>query len=170
MKIKISIISLTTIFALAITSCKKGDTGPAGPQGPSGKNSVLTTNYSVSQSTWVNGSSCWYVDLGVSALNSKAQDSAAVEVFLSTNGGTTWVDLPYTFVNSTNYFMGFTTNTNQVEIQWTYNGVGNGSDPCTALQISTCKFKVVVIPSGMVKPNVNPHNYNEVKQAYGLKD
>lgn len=31
-------------------------------------------------------------------------------------------------------------------------------------------YKVVVIPAGIIKTNINTHNYVDVKAAYNLKD
>jgi hypothetical protein len=160
-------VAAITVLTLLFSACKKGDTGPAGPAGPAGTVSVTTTTYTVS--TWTN-SSIWYTDLNVPALTSSVQATGAVEVFLSVNNGTTWTALPYTYVGSTvDYFMGFATNANQVEIQWTYNGVGSGSSPNSVLG-ATCQFKIVVVPSSMRKAGVNYHNYSEIKNAYNLKD
>lgn len=164
------IILLTAItVSLFSTSCKKGDTGPAGEDGKDGSANVQTTTWSVNTSAWVNGSSYWYVDIPVSALTSSNHGSAAVEVFFSTNSGLNWYAVPYTAVASTNYFMGFATGVGLTEIQWTYNGVGNGSDPNTFFG-ATCQFKIVVIPAAMKKPGINTHNYEELKSAYNLKD
>ena len=104
-------------------------------------------------------------DLDVPAITSTAQNSGAINVYLSTDNGTNWFALPYTFVASTNYFMGFVTSL----VQWIYNGIGNGSNPNSVFG-STSQFKVVVIPPAMVKPDVNPNNYLEVKKAYNLND
>lgn len=143
----------------------KGNTGPTGPAGQNGNANVTATNYLAS--SWTNGSSYWYIDLDVPALTASAQSNAAVEVFFSTNNGTSWTSVPYTAVATTNYFMGFVTQEGLVEVQWTYNGVGNGSSPNSFFG-TTLKFKVVVIPAAKIKPGVNTQNFDEVKKEYNL--
>ncbi|HWY10432.1 MAG TPA: hypothetical protein VN026_03850 [Bacteroidia bacterium] len=164
------IILFTTLAISSFNfSCKKGDTGPAGKDGTNGNANISTSTFQVNTSAWVNGSNYWYVDIPVSALTSSNHGAAAVEVFFSTNSGVNWHAVPYTAVSSTDYFMGFATGVGLTEIQWTYNGVGNGSDPNTFFG-ATCQFKIVVIPPAMKKPGVNTHSYNELKAAYNLKD
>jgi hypothetical protein len=165
-------IILLAAFTISLfgTSCKKGDTGPAGKDGKDGNANVQSTTWSVNTSAWVSGSNYWYVDIPVSALTSSNHGSASVEAFFSTNSGINWYAIPYTAVYTTgNYFMGFATGVGTVEIQWTHNTSGNGSDPNTFFG-ATCQFKIVVIPAALKKPGINTHNYNELKTAYNLKD
>jgi hypothetical protein len=159
----LGLLVLTSL--LFLSSCQKSSTGPKGDSGANGNANVQASTYQVSN--WTNGSDFWYTQLNVPALTAAAQSSAAVEVFLSTNNGTNWFALPYTSVNSTNYFMGFVTSINTVEIQWTYNGIGNGSSP-NAYFGATCQFKVVVIPPAAKKPKVDTKNYEELKKEYNL--
>lgn len=159
--------SLFILALLFVASCKKGDTGPAGEPGKDGSSNVTATTYSIG--SWTNGSSFWYADLTVPALTASNHDLAAVQVFFSTNNGTNWIALPYTAVSSTNYFMEYVTGVNLVEVQWIYNGVGNGSSP-NSFYGTTIYIKVVVIPPGMKKPGINTNNYHELKAAYNLKD
>ncbi len=166
MKKTLQILSFIPLF-FALTNCQKGDKGPAGPAGPAGNANVTATNYIAS--TWTNGSSFWYIDLDVPALTSSAQSGAAVQVFFSTNNGTDWTAVPYTAVATTNYFMGFVTQQGAVEVQWTYNGVGNGSSP-TSFFGTTLKFKVVVIPASKIKPGLNTQNFYELKTEYNLNE
>lgn len=159
----------TIVLSLFLNSCKKGDTGPAGENGKDGNANVTTTTFQVNTSAWMNGSSYWYVDIPVPSLTSTNHGSAAVQVFFSTNSGVNWYAVPYTAVASTNYFMGFATGIGVTEIQWTYNGVGNGNDPNTFFG-ATCQFKIVVIPPAMIKKGVNYNDYSELKAVYNLKD
>lgn len=155
-------------LVLLLTSCKKGDAGPAGATGATGNANVSETTFQVN--SWTSGSSYWLADFNVSALTATNLTSSAVEVFFSTNNGTNWYAVPYTAVGSTNYFMGFATGANLVEVQWTYNGAGNGSDPNTYFGVTAVLYKIVVIPPAMKIPNVNTHDYNTLKAVYNLKD
>ena len=162
----LNLLKTITIIILFV-SCQKGEKGPAGPAGPAGNSNVTAASYLAS--SWTNGSSYWYIDLDVPALTASVQSSGAVEVFFSTNGGTTWTSVPYTAVATTNYFMSFVTESGVVEVQWTYNGVGNGSSPNTFFG-TTLKFKVVVIPASKIRPEINTKDFNEIKKEYNLSN
>lgn len=153
------------LMVIVINGCKKGETGPAGKDG-----SVNVKAHTFSVPTWTNNGTLWFNEFPVPELTSDNINSAAIQVYWGTTSNN-WIALPYTFVSSTDYFMGYLTQIGNVEVRWTYNGIGVGSDPNTELG-GTVQIKVVVIPPAMVKknPNVNMNNYNEVKSAYGLKD
>lgn len=160
--------SLKTIAVIILfTSCQKGEKGSTGPAGPAGNSNVIATSYLAS--SWTNGSKYWYIVLDVPAITSSVQASGAVEVFFSDNDGTTWTSVPYTVVATTNYFMSFVTEAGAVEVQWTYNGVGNGSSPNTFFG-TTLKFKVVVIPASKIKPGLDTKDFNEIKKEYNLSN
>lgn len=168
--VQIKLILVILILPFIINSCKKGDTGPTGPEGQSGNSNIVSTTYSVSSWSW--SSPYYYQNLSVPALTPTNVNSAAVMVYFNTSG-TTWLALPYTQYNSPyDYFMGFSTSEGNVQVTWFYDSsLSSGSSPSTYYG-STIQFKVVVIPPAarIRNPNVDLRNYEEVKQAYGLKD
>ena len=141
-------------------SCKKGDTGPVGATGATGNANVQTYTVAVAPSNWgADAQSGWYTSLSTTFDPTKG----AVSAFWS-GDNTNWSGLP--FVAST---------TSQPNINFKFNSTTFNIyyDPAVGvLSISQPNgiiyFKIVVIPPAMVKPNVNPHNYNEVKAAYNL--
>ena len=108
------------------------------------------------------------MNLTVPELTASNIDSALVMVYFSTVGSH-WFALPYTQYNSpSDYYMGFVCSNDTVQVTWVYDSsLSSGSNP-NAYYNTTIKCKVVVIPPAMIKPNINPCNYNEVQQAYGL--
>jgi hypothetical protein len=128
------------------------------------------SSHTFSVPTWTNNGSRWYNEFPVPELTSDNINSASVQVYWGTTSAN-WVAIPYTFVGTTDYFMGYLTQVGNIEVRWTYNGVGVGSDPNAVLG-GIVQIKVVVIPPAMIKnnPNVNLNNYQEVKQIFNLKD
>ena len=163
--IKISTICL--LAAVVLIQCKK-DTGPAGPAGANGNPNVTQQTFTVS--TWSNGNAnsypVWEAKLIVPALNSKAL-LGAVEVFYSLgNQPGVWNPLPAT-VNMGSISI-FNFNTRIDTLTLTFDD-GGGYPPNVAFSGgASMQVNVVIIPPAMRKPNVNHHNYAEVKQAYGL--
>ena len=151
----------------AISSCSKE--GPAGPAGAQGNANVTPNTYTVA--SWDNNGYVYYANFSVSALTSSIQNGGAIETFLSTDGGTDWSALPFTqFISGgSNYMWTYTTSVGNVEVIWTYNGIGLGSDPNTIYGVSSCEFKVVCIaPAAMKKyPNANWKDYKQVKVILG---
>ena len=165
-----------TIVAFAAISmfsgcAKDGDIGPAGPPGPAGSNgnaNVYDTTFTFSN--WTAGSSYYYVTLDYSKITSTVQSDGAVQVFFSNSAGnTTWYNLTWIYDASTDYYMTYSTQVGKAVVRWQYDGTGLGSDP-TTLFTSNSSFKVVVIPSGMRRANVDLTKYQELKAAYNLKD
>ncbi len=162
---QIHILIFFWVTTLLTNSCKKE--GPAGPVGPAGE--VNISSYTFTASSWSSTSSYWYYNFTVPALTSSNIDSAAVQVYASTGGN--WIALPYTEVASTNYFMGFNTGINNVQVTWIYNGLGLGSSP-NSFYTATLRIKVVVIPPSVRKanPDIDYNNYNEVSTTFNLKE
>jgi hypothetical protein len=159
---------------LLFTSC--GKDGPVGPQGPAGKNGAA--NITVQDFTVTTWSSIpnfdYYADLTIPALTQAVQDNGTVQVFMSWNSGTPiWTALPYTFNNTPVYIMNYNTQTGFVVLQWVYNNSGGplANDPNTEFGVTSLQFKVVIIPPAarLAHPNVNFHNFNEIKEAFKLK-
>lgn len=156
---------------LTFSSCKKDDDDSKyQPKGTYGNSSISSSTWAVN--TWANNGGFYYIDFNVSALTSSVQSSGAVEVFLSTDGGTTWRGLPFTQYGSTaDYLWSFQTQTGTVEVRWTYDGSGLGSDPNTVYG-AVCQFKVVCISAaGLVaNPDTDYTNYNAIKRDFNLID
>lgn len=83
------------ISLIALAGCKKeeGPTGPKGDPGTNGNANVKAFTYS--NQAWVNQGSTYEIILPVSAITQAIQDKGNVQVFASTNGGTTWAGLPF---------------------------------------------------------------------------
>jgi hypothetical protein len=163
------ILSIITILLTFVgTSCKKGDTGAPGNA------NVVASTYFAGSSTWSFASSSYEATFNVPALTASVQNSGTVQVFFSSTGYSTWRAVPFTYHNpiagSNNYFMDFTTSVGYVSLFWTYDSnMASGSEP-NAVFGATCLVKVVVIPPAAMKPQIDLHNYEEVKAAYNLKD
>ncbi len=164
MKNLLQILSIIIVIT-TINGCKKGKDGEPGKDGSA---NVTTRTFSVP--AWSNNSSRWFTELSFPELTADNINSASVQVYWST-GNNTWVALPYTYIGTTNnYFMGFATMVNNVEIRWDCNSlVTIGSSPNSILD-GTVQIKVVIIPPAQKKSNINHNNYNEVKAAYDIKD
>jgi len=155
------IVALTLLFS----ACKKGDKGEPGAAGTNGNANVVS--YTASVSSWTNAGSYWYASVNTPALvDANVNNTAMVAAYFSVNG-IYWIAIPYTYVASTNYFMTYAHAVGTVEVDWTYNGTGAGSDPNTVFS-STTQLKVVIIPHSFKKPGVNYSNYTEVKKVYNL--
>jgi hypothetical protein len=155
---------------LLLTGCEKGDNGTSGVKGLDGNANIFNKTYPVSSSQWNYGGKYWYIDLPVDELTISTASTAGVMVYWG--GGNNWMALPYTHVNTLgNYFMGFVTAVDIVEVRWTYNLAGKGDDPCTELG-GNFDFKVVVIPPSvmMKNPNLNVRDYQEVKRVLKLEE
>lgn len=164
MKKVLQILALILVI-ITVGGCKKGKDGEPGKDGSS---NVTTRTFSVP--TWSSNSSRWYTELSFPELTTDNINSASVQVYWSTVNGT-WVAVPYTYIGTTNnYFMGFASMVNNIEIRWDCNSlVTIGSNPNSILG-GTVQIKVVVIPPAQKKLNINLSNYSEVKAAYNLKD
>jgi hypothetical protein len=159
-KIVIGLTLLTSFF----TSCKKGDTGATGPKGTAGNANVVV--YSLPVTTWnlsANGK-YWYItdNFGV-PLNFNAAASAVMVYWQ--NKDSNYVAMPITMSDIQYSFQYSTSNTgeNIIEVD-----VSSASGNTTVPNPGQTKFKIVIIPPAMIKPNINQHNYEEVKIAYGL--
>ncbi len=159
------LIGSAAILCLAITSCNKGDRGPEGPAGTNGTNGVSniqTSTLTTTNANWtyVASSKSYTANITYAAVTSSVVDKGTVQVFMGGPSGT-WVALPYSYgIEQILYSY----RTGEVWLEYTY------SDNTVPPIPSGLTFKIVVIPPGMVKPNVNVHDYSELKQAYGIVD
>lgn len=159
----IIIIITLTLFTQGCT--KKGEVGPAGKDGSS---NVSSTVFQASSWSW--SSPNYYVNFNVPEITGDNLTSAAIMVYF-TKDNTKWTALPFTQYNSpSNYFMGFNTSINRVQITWIYDSsLSQGDNPNVYYGVAV-QYKVVVIPKAAkdAHPNVNLNNYSEVKKAFDL--
>jgi hypothetical protein len=164
-KLQTTGLLLLAFTTLLFNGCKK-----EGPAGPAGNANVTATTFTISSWSW--SSPYYYVNLTVPALTSANMNAAAVMVYIKATG-TSWTAVPYTqYDTPDNYFMGFNTNTNNVQLTWIYdNAFSSGDDP-NVVYGTQVRCKVVVIPPAERKanPNINLYDYEAVKKAYHLED
>jgi len=164
--VKITCLILISGFIISFFSCtKKGEEGAPGKDGSA---NVSARTFTVT--TWSSNSSFWYKQLSVPEITADNINSAAIMVYWGTVSNN-WIALPYTYVSSTNYFMGFLSAVNLIEVQWTYNGLGIGNSPNSELG-NPVMIKVVVIPPALIKknPDLDLSNYNEVRKTFKIQD
>ena len=175
MKLSIKWACISALAFSLFMSCEKakdgapGAPGAVGPQGPSGNSNVIFHTSAVN--SWSSNSSRWYANLSAPELTSNTINSASVQVYLGL-GNDVWRAIPTTQLNSFgNYYMGFVTAVNTVEVFWDYNNSGIGDNPNIFYGV-VCQFKVVIIPSSAIKayPNLDLKDYNAVKEIFKLKE
>lgn len=162
-KLQTTGIVLLTFTLLLLNGCKKENPGPAG-------STVTARTFTVSSWTW--SSPYYYVNLGVPELTSGNINDAAVMVYFKANSSA-WSALPYTQYNSpANYYMGFNTNSNNVQVNWVYDSSFSSGDDPNDYYGTQVRCKVVVIPPAERKanPNIDLTDYEAVKKAYHLED
>ncbi len=168
---KILSLCLLSSVSLFIGCGKDGATGPVGPQGPQGPQgyngsaNVQSINLTATNASWslystpINEMEATW---SVPQITSSVFNYGTVQMFISTDGtGNYWTAMPYSNLASQ---WNYTFNAGNVIVDYSLNNNTIPSNPNTQL------FKLVVIPPAMVKPNVNVHNYESLKQAYNLKD
>ena len=158
---------------LLFTSCgKDGATGPAGatgPQGPAGTNgtngvaNIASYTGSTQNSSWVVNPNNYELDatFPVSAITQDVVTNGTIQVFLGDGTGNQWSAMPFSL---TDIEFNYTYSVGQVVIQETQGNLTLPANP------GVRQFKFVVIPSGARKahPEVNFHNYNEIKKAFNV--
>jgi hypothetical protein len=168
---KAIISGLLVLIMLTFNSCKKEDyDSKYQPKGTYGNSNISSSTWTVT--SWANNGFNYYSDFNVSALTSSVQNSGTVQVFVSIDGGTNWVALPYTVYNTpSNYLWSYITQTGLVEVKWTYDGTTLGSDPNTVYG-AVCQFKIVCISvAGLAaNPNTDYTNYRAIKRDFNLAD
>lgn len=164
-KLKTPGIVLLTFTLLLLNGCKK-----EGPQGPAGNANVTARTFTVSSWSW--SSPYYYVNLSVPELTTENMNAAAVMVY-SQSSGSSWRAIPYTqYYSPYNYYMGFTTNSNNVQVTWVYDSSFSSGDDPNTFYGAAMHYKVVVIPPAERKanPNIDLTDYEAVKKAYHLED
>lgn len=182
MKSFTKLLILSTLCAGIFYGCSK-DTGPTGPQGPAGSTgapgnaNVLTIMDSVNSSAgWTFAGTQWYAFFPNPYINSTfLKDGGFAEVFLSTDGGSTWNSMPYTYIGATltaqwSYSYTSSGGGTGVYIYFTWNDQLAHTDPYATYGF-TARFNVVSItPSLQVKyPKTNWSNYASLQQIEELK-
>ena len=148
------IAGLALTLGLALTSCKKGDTGPAGPAGSNGTNGVAniqTSTVTTNNSTWGfdNTDNSYNATLNYPAITQAVVDRGTVQVFISDGAGSEWLALPFSYGNIQylySYKLG------QVLITYTLADNAVPSNP------GGQQFKVVVIPPASKSSDPNSNN------------
>jgi len=149
--------------ALLFTSCTKdGATGATGPQGPAGNANVQTFNFTANPWTLSSSTTYWYYDYPLTV-----PTNAAVMVYYTSStlnsGSAANLSLPITLSGNQIYFK---YNSTTLEM-----GVNSVAGTVGVSNPGPLNFQVVVIPPAarLANPNVNLHNFDEVKAAYHLK-
>ena len=185
-KVKFLCMAFLAVFML-VSCVKEGPMGPVGPQGPQGPQGPAgydgqDGNANVASSTltvypndwyWDNNTS-WRVDIDYPAINADIYNSGAVLVYMKSEN--TWRQIPMTFYYSDYDEDGveilFSSSlevsfyTGGVSIFWTENDFYNGYRP------ETHDFRIVAIGAGLYNahPEVNYHDFESVKNTFGLDD
>jgi hypothetical protein len=133
------------VVLLAVSCEKNGAVGPqglTGATGTSGNANVKGSTWSIV--TWSVKDTLWYTNLTDSALTASVLSSGAVEVFWSTNGGTSWNTMPCSWNKGGNYTWQYSTSLYNIQPQWIFNGTGEGNDPNSTFG-AVVSIKVVCI-------------------------
>ena len=152
-----AVFILLTGFAISLTSCKKGDTGPAGPAGANGVANIQTSSVTTNNSSWSfdNSDNSYNAIINYAAITQAVMDKGTVQVFLGDGNGTEWAALPFSY-GIVQYL--YTVKVGQVLISVT---LSNGNAPNSP---GGQQFKVVVIPPASKSPNPSQVD-NEKKEA-----
>lgn len=150
-------------FALFFTECKKDDDTHLQTKGnyvTTGTNNNTVQTFSFTVSAWTLSGSYWYYDYFFPSVTNMNGG-----VFVYWQSGTTYIGLPITIIDQEFYYKYDTGGWVEVDVR---SASGNTSIPSPSLY----NFKIVVIPPAarVANPNVNYKNYEEVKNAFNLKD
>jgi hypothetical protein len=148
------------------SSCAKdGATGPQGPAGTNGAANISVNNVYAMPGNWIaDGNGGWYNIVTTTSFGTGIDlTKGSVSLFLSADN-TTWTAMPFVGYMNGQGDVNYTFNSTTITIYYdAQTGVASIPQPTNNIYI-----KAVIIPPAMVKPNVNPHNYNELKAAYNL--
>jgi hypothetical protein len=162
--------------ALVLSSCKKpekgpkGDTGAPGSNGNNGVTNIVSFSLQATPSSWVHiGTSgqsgdAYMATFSVPALTSTMLTTGAVIMYIQT--GTTITQMPIAltiYQNVTSSFY-FDATTGLVRV---YTA---DSDFYTLQPSINWDFRLVIIPSGRIKKNVDISNYNDFMTIYNIKN
>jgi hypothetical protein len=162
-------------FALVLSGCKKepvkgekGDTGPAGTNGTNGKDgNANVVAGTVNVTTWTYSEPVYYVNIPSQSITQSIINTGAVLVYVKLDENV-WSQLPLTIYNDPTYSstLEVITTLNLVHIQWTDSDLTQPGTP------PPLTFKIVVIASTgtLLASKADPSNYEEIKEAFNLKD
>jgi hypothetical protein len=163
LKMKFKFLLFVILVVLTFNGCKK--------EKPSDPVSVKAQTFSVTN--WTYSSPSYYANYADAEITSTVQSSGTVNLFFSSDGGTTWQALPFTKYNgSSDYYWGYNVSVGYVQPTWTYSSsLSSGSDP-NAVYGVTAKFKVVCISAGarQANPDLNLNDYQKIKERFNLAD
>lgn len=151
---------LLLLLAFTFFGCKKVE-GPAGKDGKDGVANISNVKFSVNTNQWIydNQSKEYYFNINVPPITVNVINGGSVMCYLSDAVGEEWSAMPFTY-NGVQALYSF--KQSNVTVSWS---LSNGATPGNPGFI---KYKVIVIPPAMVKPNINIYDYKQVKQAYNL--
>jgi hypothetical protein len=154
---------IASVLLLASCAGPAGATGPQGVAGTNGSTNVASYMGSTQNSSWVVNTNNYELDatFPVSAITQDVVTNGTIQVFLGNSAGSQWSAMPFSL---TGVEFNYTYSVGQVVIQETQ---GNSTLPTNP---GVQYFKFVVIPSAARKahPEVNLHNYNEIKKAFNV--
>jgi hypothetical protein len=173
MKTFASLFITLSIFTGIFYGCAKGDNGPAGPQGPTGStgpqgnaNIQAIKDSVTSAAGWTATGNQWYAffpDIHIN--NSFLNAGGFVEVFLSTNGGSTWTALPNTYQAATltalwSYSYTSLTSGTGIYIYFSWSDQALHTDPYTTYG-AKANFNIVAVTASVLNkyPKTNWSNY-----------
>ena len=162
-------MGITAVMILTTSCTKEGPVGPQGPAGINGTNgssNVSSFTANTTTSSWgVNASHSYELDasFSVPAITADVVNNGTIQVFIGDGTGNQWSAMPFSL---TGVEFNYTYSLQTIIFQVTQSNMNPPNNP------GTQQFKIVVIPSAMRKahPNVNYHNYEEVKKVFNLKD
>ncbi len=168
---KVKALLLSTIIVVMFNGCAKD--GETGPQGPQGNANVSSLNLVFVSTNWVHIGTAGQPDdmyqltTAASIITSDIVNKGSVLVYVSSDGGTHYTALPFTFYGS-NY-----------SESWTFSYSANelvlnvqDSDHLTPVPNAVLDVKIITTASSnkIKNPNVDWNNYDEVKSALNLMD
>ncbi len=175
-KTKTVIAVFAATILIALTGCKKGDTGPAGKDGKDGNanvissNTVTITNWNVDYQSTTDFT--YSNTLSWATITQAVVDKGVVMAYMQ-NGTTEWVALPYSDAGSTggsyslafNYYVAL--GTCKIEI----TGFDSGGAPA-ASSYNGLVVRLVCIPASQLaaNPGKNWKNYSDLKKEFNLPD
>lgn len=143
--------SATLLALLSFTSCAKD--GEDGPAGPAGNANVRSEQFTVAPGDWNSNADGLWFQHNSSLITSSIASTGTVLAYL--RSGDTYLALPLPIASFT-YAYAYGAGACEVSIL----GAGSSSQSQT--------FKIVVIASSGLAPEVNPNDYESVAEHYNL--
>jgi hypothetical protein len=165
-KMTITIFALMVLSVVTVTTnvgCK-GKDGAPGATGPQGNANVSSTT--ITSSSWTYSAPSWGMNLSFGAITQSIIDNGAVLVYVKT--GNAFNQVPLTLYTSASYSSTIEVSTyaGGVTLIWTDSDLTQPNNPGSL----TVKIVAIASRSMMAHTNVNFDDYNQVKNAFNLKD